>query len=423
MCSSEEEDVDVGGSRQHLQSKLDDIVDLLSSQEKPGGDVGGTDERASLLAESKWNSLRSYVEKRRKSIDDPGLIRNRFSNSFRISEPDNNDSKIDYESATRHLRGSVEMTVMGQSASPDRRSQSQHSQHSEHCDRVNCFQWRRKKNYADFTLTDHALERLHNVALEAVSASRRAYRSIFEVTRVAELLTFGARYERSHTGLPTSSTAFVTFKTRVAKGSASQVLLSHKHFEMVVKSAPNPRDIIWDNITIPQHQIKMRDFISNLTLSVGAIFWSLVVGFITAISNMDSLAQQYTWLQKYQNTFLYALLNNYLAMGLLLALLALLPYIFDMIARTYEGLKLESEIQNSIMTRYFYYQLANVFVSIGLGAFAKSIHQIVEKPEAILSILGVSLPSFSIYFTGLIITKTFTSMPIEVSTESDSSAC
>jgi hypothetical protein len=184
---------------------------------------------------------------------------------------------------------------------------------------------------------------------------------------------------------------------------------------MIVKHAPNPRDIIWENITITQHQINMRDFIANLTLGVGAVFWSIVVGFITAISNMDSIAQTYPWLQKYQNTVLYALLNNYLALVLLVVLLALLPVIFDVISRTYEGLKLESEIQNTIMTRYFYYQLANVFVSLGLGSFTRSFHSIIEEPREILSILGVSLPSFSIYFTGLIITKTFTSMPIEVS--------
>jgi magnesium-transporting ATPase (P-type) len=107
-------------------------------------------------------------------------------------------------------------------------------------------------------------------------------------------------------------------------------------------------------------------------------------------------------------------LNNYLAVALLLVLLSLLPIVFDLIARSYEGLKLESEIQNSIMTRYFYYQLANVFVSVGLGSIASSLHQIIENPSSILSILGTSLPSLSIYFTNLLIVKTFTAVPLEL---------
>jgi hypothetical protein len=37
---------------------------------------------------------------------------------------------------------------------------------------------------------------------------------------------------------------------------------------------------------------------------------------------------------------------------IMLVFLLILPVIFDTVARYYEGLKLESEIQNSIMTRF-----------------------------------------------------------------------
>ena len=37
------------------------------------------------------------------------------------------------------------------------------------------------------------------------------------------------------------------------------------------------------------------------------------------------------------------------------------------IKTTTTGKKLESEVQNSIMTRYFYYQLINVYVTVGFS--------------------------------------------------------
>jgi hypothetical protein len=181
-----------------------------------------------------------------------------------------------------------------------------------------------------------------------------------------------------------------------------------------VVAAPNPEDIIWQNISIPSRQIEMRKSISDGTLIVGAIFWSIVVAFISAVSNLESISQEIPSLQEYSNTSIYKFFNNYLAVGILLILLSLLPFVFDFISRNYEGLKLESEIQNSIMTRYFYYQLANVFVAVGLGSIANSIHQILESPSSILSILGNSVPSFSIYFANLIITRAFTGIPIEM---------
>ena len=49
--------------------------------------------------------------------------------------------------------------------------------------------------------------------------------------------------------------------------------------------------------------------------------------------------------------------QQYLSVIIVLVFLLILPFIFDFLARHYEGMKLESEIQNSIMTRYFYYQV------------------------------------------------------------------
>lgn len=238
-------------------------------------------------------------------------------------------------------------------------------------------------------------------------ATKGALRGVLEATRALELLTFGAYYK-------TSTTAFVTFNSRVPVSSAQQMLLSHEHSAMEVSLAPNPKDILWENVSIPQRQINMRKSIADSTLIVGALFWSLVVTFITAVSNLESIAQEFPQIQAYSDTAVYKFLNNYLAIGVLLILLAILPAIFDFISRHYEGVKLESEIQNSIMTRYFYYQLANVFVSVGLGSVANSLHEILSNPSSILGILGLSLPSFSIYFTNLIVVKTFTAVPIEL---------
>lgn len=247
----------------------------------------------------------------------------------------------------------------------------------------------------------------HEGAKTAELAAKGAIRSVLEVTRALELLTFGAYYR-------ISSTAFVTFRTLVAKSSAHQMLLSHEHYGMIVHSAPNPKDVIWDNVAIFQRQIDIRKMIADGTLIVGAIFWSIVVTFIFAISNLTSIAEVLPFLRSYSDTSAYILLNTYLAIIVLLILLSILPFLFDFISRHYEGLKLESEIQNSIMTRYFYYQLANIYVSVGLGSIASSLHSILNNPANILSILGASVPSFSIYFANLVIVKTLTALPLEM---------
>jgi len=238
-------------------------------------------------------------------------------------------------------------------------------------------------------------------------AGKGAIRGVLEATRTLELLTLGAYYS-------TSSTAFVTFKSRVSKSVAYQMLLSHEYFEMNVKPAPNTKDILWENVSTPQSQVSARHQIAGMVFGIMAVFWSAVVASINAYSNLDNLAEDYSWLQAYQDSLVYKLLNQYLAVMVLLILLAVLPFIFDFTSRFYEGLKCESEIQDLIMTRYFYYQLANVYVTVTAGTIIGGIHDILDNPGSILTILGESLPQVSIYFANLLIVKTLTAVPFEM---------
>ena len=247
----------------------------------------------------------------------------------------------------------------------------------------------------------------HESVRTARVAGKGAISSLLEATRTLELLTLGAYYS-------TSSTAFVTFSSRVAKSVSYQMLLSHEFYKMSVVPAPSTSDIIWTNVHTPQSQVEARHQIAGMAFGVMAVFWSAVVASINAYSNLDSLAEDYSWLQQYQSSLIYKLLNHYLAVVILLILLSVLSFIFDLVARFYEGLKCESEIQDLIMTRYFYYQLANVYVTVTAGTIIGGIKEIVNHPQSILTILGASLPQVSIYFANLLVVKTLTAVPIEM---------
>jgi hypothetical protein len=256
--------------------------------------------------------------------------------------------------------------------------------------------------------TISAVEGIANEGFKSAElATQGALRSIFEVTRTLELLTVGAYYK-------TSSTAFVTFKSRVSACSSYQMLLSHDHYTIEVKPAPNPKDIIWENVSVPQRQITWRKAIATCMIFLGAVFWSIAVSFVTAISNLDSFSERFPIIKRYSSTAVYRFLNNYMAIGLLLMLLNSLPLIFDFISRRYERIKLESEIQNLIMDRYFKYQLANVFVAVQIGSIAIRLNEVLSNPGCIASILGSSLPAVSIYFMNMMVIKTFTAVPCEM---------
>lgn len=269
---------------------------------------------------------------------------------------------------------------------------------------------RQTRNLSKFLkdTTDSLLKATVREGIVTASATGEgAAKVITEASDALKLLLVGSEYM-------VSSTAFVTFKTRVSCSQCTQMFLSHDYHDLQVTAAPSPMDIVWNNVSVQQQQIDLRKTIADAGVILGAIFWSVFVAAITAFSSLDSISKSIPSLQKYSDTKAYDFINTYLALGVLLIVLAILPFFFDIISRQYEGIKFESQIQNIIMSRYFYYLLANVSVAITLGSVSYSLNDIIKNPKSIMSILGSSVPSFSVYFSQFVIIKAFTAVPIEM---------
>lgn len=65
-----------------------------------------------------------------------------------------------------------------------------------------------------------------------------------------------------------------------------------------------------------------------------------------------------------------------------------------------------------MLGRYFYYQLANVYISATAGSLLKSLANILDHPTSILDELGDSLPTMAGYFVALLVTKILAGLPM-----------
>lgn len=109
-----------------------------------------------------------------------------------------------------------------------------------------------------------------------------------------------------------ATTAFITFNSRVTKAISYQMLLSHDRYpmsstytsttyngyrpfippcSMEINHAPNPHDVIWDNVAIPKSQITLRNYITNIGVIIGSIFWSSLVNSVNAFAALLPLPQ------------------------------------------------------------------------------------------------------------------------------------
>ncbi len=255
----------------------------------------------------------------------------------------------------------------------------------------------------------------------ALIAKQLAREQLFSLTfgfraalNTAQKITAGVF--RLALGQRVGSTAFITFHSLADTSTACQVLVMQHAKNCITSPAPVPQDIIWRNIAKPLQQVNYRCQLANCAFTLLAIFWTLPVSFVQAISSMSQLQTFIPALKRLDVTSIwYSLLSSYVPVVALLGLISLLPIFFEMSCFYYEGIKLSSTIQQSILNRCFLFALVNIFVTITSGSVFKALGDIIEAPRELPAILGHTFANVSVYMVNLIAVKALSSLPIELS--------
>mmetsp|Transcript_23134 Transcript_23134/g.34161 ORF Transcript_23134/g.34161 Transcript_23134/m.34161 type:complete len:893 (-) Transcript_23134:388-3066(-) len=214
-------------------------------------------------------------------------------------------------------------------------------------------------------------------------------------------------------GRTDTSNAFITFTDLVTVTCAVRAPLSHEAGVLSVQVAPDSRDIEWKNAHIDKGWSSGREGAANIFLGLGAILWSVPVTFVQALANLESLSKipGLSGLTRLLTGDSAAFLNGYLPVLALIALIASLPPLFSWIGSTFERRKSKSDIQHSTIKRFFYYQLANIYITVTAGSILDTLAEILDHPSNVFALLGTSVPAVVGYFIMFILTKTFAALP------------
>ena len=224
-----------------------------------------------------------------------------------------------------------------------------------------------------------------------------------------------------------SSSAYVTFKSKVAVTDCRQVLLGKEAFEITVHTAPDPRDLIWENASVTETEGNIRNFVVSIVLGVfGPLLFIAALTFLAGLKNLSSIDQLdgLQWLQRYTSTdddkysetsIEYVFITEQLPVLLQVGLVALLPVIFTAITLLYERAKSQSEVQRRVLSRYFGFQLVQIYATLVSGSLTSTLNAVLKEPTCIFFFLGSAIPGVAVYFSQLIIIKTLLGLPLELS--------
>ena len=184
---------------------------------------------------------------------------------------------------------------------------------------------------------------------------------------------------------------------------------------LVSVSAPEPRDVLWENIYVSKGAKKTRTLIADLLVLFIISFYIIPVTIISLLVSESALVSYSPRIAQLDKAS--ALFSSALALVQPLCLVSiqqLLPPIFIFIGKC-EGIISFSEVQMKSFSRYFMFQVLNIFlVTAVAGSIFDTLAIIIENPETMLLMLGNSLPRMSSFFITYVTMKTFLGVGFEL---------
>jgi hypothetical protein len=128
-------------------------------------------------------------------------------------------------------------------------------------------------------------------------------------------------------------------------------LLTNRFPDLTVTQAVEPNDIIWDNISIPYTWNLIAINLTDIMYRCGMIFWTAILTFIAALSNLDNIAD-YLPIVNAMNPVLYAFVAGILPVVVLNWFLSMIPTIMALFSKYFEKLKSKSDVARQVFRWY-----------------------------------------------------------------------
>ena len=207
---------------------------------------------------------------------------------------------------------------------------------------------------------------------------------------------------------PLMNSAFIQFNHQVAAHMACQSLSHHIPKQMAPRMVEiDPSDVIWDNMSIPWWQDYIRTAFVVTIVAGMIVLWAIPVAFTGALSQLDVVAQEYTWLGWVMNIpeWLRSALQGILPPAIIGLLLFLLPLILRFLVKL-QGTKSGMLVELSVQKYYFFFVFIQLFLVVSVSGIIAQIAAVFESVEGftkIPEILGRSVPQASNYFISYIL--------------------
>ncbi|XP_019434074.1 PREDICTED: calcium permeable stress-gated cation channel 1-like [Lupinus angustifolius] len=194
--------------------------------------------------------------------------------------------------------------------------------------------------------------------------------------------------------------AFVSFRTRWGAAVCAQTQQTKNPTIWLTEWAPEPRDVYWDNMSIPYVSLTIRRLIIFVAFFFLTFFFMIPIAFVQSLANIEGIEKAAPFLKPFiEIKFIKSLIQGFLPGIALKLFLIFLPTIL-MIMSKFEGFISLSGLERRAATRYYIFQFINVFLgSIITGTAFQQLDKFIhQSANEIPKTIGVSIPMKATFF-------------------------
>ncbi|KAL1923547.1 uncharacterized protein VTP21DRAFT_8527 [Calcarisporiella thermophila] len=152
--------------------------------------------------------------------------------------------------------------------------------------------------------------------------------------------------------------------------------------------APEPKDILWDNIRLNHHARRTKRIIGNLLFTGFCFLWAIPLSFISSLAHVRKIIEIFPQSSEFmeKNKFIATLIESTLSPLIMLTIVLILPSIFRILSKQ-QGALTKSSLDRQVLSKLYLFFLVNNLIYYTMFStlifISNEIHNFLERNPGI----------------------------------------
>uniref|UniRef100_A0A0D9WKK4 CSC1/OSCA1-like 7TM region domain-containing protein n=1 Tax=Leersia perrieri TaxID=77586 RepID=A0A0D9WKK4_9ORYZ len=210
--------------------------------------------------------------------------------------------------------------------------------------------------------------------------------------------------------------AFVSFRSRWGAAVCAQTQQTSNPTVWLTEWAPEPRDVYWNNLSIPFVSLTVRRLIIAVAFFFLTFFYIIPIAFVQSLASLEGIEKMLPFLKPLiEAKVVKSFIQGFLPGIALKVFLILLPTILMFMSK-FEGLVSQSSLERRSASKYYIFLFFNVFLgSIITGSALEQLKAYLhQSANEIPKTIGLAIPMKATFFITYVMVDGWTGIAGEI---------